>query len=985
MTPGPQNPSEEDLLAHGGGHATAAGVSFQASVGAIFATQLITERKLDDRLNLGDAAPRSIRFETEAPLDDILVATNESSWIFVQAKTTLSLSDSLDSELGKTADQIVRQWLSCANGSGQHGWDRPLVFGRDRMVIAVGRQASGTVANDLAMALASTQVHSTAPLSQAQQNALQKLSALLVGAWTQITGTAPQSQDVDDVLRFLTILQFDLQGPDRVASIETLTHLAEDASTAPAAFTGLESVCEDLMVRRQGADATQLRRTLARTGLRLRAAPSYQADVKKLRAYSARVQARLDQYEETKVAGVPVKIERQCTTIAVAAAKAGSLVLVGEPGAGKSALINATAERLRGEGREVIELAVDGLPVESLDGLSIQLDLQHALRHVLENWPGVDTAFLFIDALDATRGGKSEAVFRAVISDVLSLPDSRWHVIASIRTFDLRLGQQFRELFAGTPPDPDYADPAFANVCHLHVPRWTDQELAELLTRAPALATAIERGGERLHDLARVPFNTRLLADLINGGLAAEAFGEVRSQVELLALYWQHRVDQHGTGAELCLRAAVAQMVANRALQAGRLATAEPDPAAFDGLLRSSVLVPVFGDRYVSFRHHILFDYAASRVFIDPTNIMATGELLRQDRALGLMLAPALSFALHDLWEHGTNGHPEFWLAVAQFAGDSASDPIARSVAARSACELPATSNDMRGFLDLLAASGPTQALTFRAFSHIVGAFTVRIDDNQPVDWTPWCHLAGEASRYVAELVWPLRTLLFQLVPRAQEPDQRNALGRASRAILEFALNQPTLSSQITAVAIGFVADTYVTDPDASRRLLQYLIAPDRLRDHAHEDMPWLARKVKPISDVDPAFVTEIYRTVFAFAVTDDTVTQMGSSQILPLMSNRRQDYEAARFELMRAFPGFLRSHPTEAIRALVAALEGYVATDHPLERDAQEQIVRVGQTEARFIEDRSHIWAWNPDDQHPDNAVSLVKAFVARLGHSEE
>jgi hypothetical protein len=65
-----------------------------------------------------------------------------------------------------------------------------------------------------------------------------------------------------------------------------------------------------------------------------------------------------------------------------------------------------------------------------------------------------------------------------------------------------------------------------------------------------------------------VPFNTRLLADLISGGLPPEDFGEVSSQVELLQLYWQRRVERHGTAAELCLRRAVAEMVDGRALRA---------------------------------------------------------------------------------------------------------------------------------------------------------------------------------------------------------------------------------------------------------------------------------------------------------------------------------------------------------------------------------------------------------------------------------
>jgi hypothetical protein len=119
----------------------------------------------------GDARVRSIRFETEAPLDDILVETDASGWIFAQAKTALSLSENLDTEFGKTVEQIVRQWRTCVAGTGERGWDRKLVPGRDRMLIAVGPNASGTITGDLAIALTSMQAPSAAA-SQAQQQAL---------------------------------------------------------------------------------------------------------------------------------------------------------------------------------------------------------------------------------------------------------------------------------------------------------------------------------------------------------------------------------------------------------------------------------------------------------------------------------------------------------------------------------------------------------------------------------------------------------------------------------------------------------------------------------------------------------------------------------------------------------------------------------------------------------------------------------------------
>ena len=353
----------DTALARGGGDATARGVSFQALVGAIFAARLLAERSVDDRLRLAGARPKSIRFETETPLDDILIETDASGWIFAQCKTTLSLSESLESEFGKTVEQIVRQWKVCKDGNGKRGWDRPLDLSRDRMVVAVAPGASGTITGDLAAGLGSLQAPAASPPPQAQGQAVEKLRALLTASWQRLFGAPPATQDIDDILKFVVILQFDPTAADRTAAIEMLANVTEEADAAPAAFVAIGGECESLMAKRHGTNAPEMRRVLARTGLRLRSAPSYRTDVERLREYSERTQTHLEQYEETKVDGRDIKIERKCTAAVVTAAKDGSLVLVGEPGGGKSAVISAAAQRLRTEGKEVLELAVDRLPV----------------------------------------------------------------------------------------------------------------------------------------------------------------------------------------------------------------------------------------------------------------------------------------------------------------------------------------------------------------------------------------------------------------------------------------------------------------------------------------------------------------------------------------------------------------------------------------------------------------------------------------------
>lgn len=254
--------------------------------------------------------------------------------------------------------------------------------------------------------------------------------------------------------------------------------------------------------------------------------------------------------------------------------------MLGDPGSGKSAVINETARLLQAQGSEVVLLAVDRLQVETLEGLSAVLGLKHSIDRVLDNWPGSGPAFLVLDALDACRFGKSEALFRAVMQDVSQHDGGRWHVIASIRTFDLLVGQEFATLFRGVPPAPGFVDRQFPAVRHIKVAEWSDTEFDDLLNQLPALRVALNTGGQKLADLARMPFNTRLLADLLTAGATPEDFKNLGSQVQLLDLYWNKRVRPIGAAAEQCLRNTVTSMIDRGRMEATRVSAGASTGAA---------------------------------------------------------------------------------------------------------------------------------------------------------------------------------------------------------------------------------------------------------------------------------------------------------------------------------------------------------------------------------------------------------------------
>jgi hypothetical protein len=188
--------NSDPSLAQGGGNATAAGVAFQANVASYFGALLLGERAIDRLPDLGRVLPLSVRVETEAPVDDILIETTAGGFIFIQAKSSIQFASNLESPLGKTIEQFVRQWIVCTSGFGKRRWDRPLSVAADRLVLAVGPGSSRSVTQDLALALRARRAPGGALLPASQQQALNRFNDLLHLAWQRISGDQPNASEL---------------------------------------------------------------------------------------------------------------------------------------------------------------------------------------------------------------------------------------------------------------------------------------------------------------------------------------------------------------------------------------------------------------------------------------------------------------------------------------------------------------------------------------------------------------------------------------------------------------------------------------------------------------------------------------------------------------------------------------------------------------------------------------------------------------------
>lgn len=971
------NPPRTDVdppTVSSGGAAAAGGLAFQAQLGTFLGLGILSQRPVDHVLGLGDVRPVWMRFETEAPVDDILVATSAEGFIAIQAKTSVNLSAARNDGLAKTVQQFVRHWLVCRDGEGTQLWDRPLDPQRDRLVLAVGPNAPASIRTDLPAALRLCIQPGTPALTQAQTRALEVFTRCAEAAWRDTTSEPWTPVIVSELARLIHVWPFDPDGVDgRLMEMIATGITAPDQSRA--LINALRHLSERWMTERGGADLVALRHALMQERIALAAPPCYADDIRVLQKHSREIAAALERYESIDQGAGTIQISRECQNAVLAAAEGGSLLIIGEPGAGKSAVINTLARDLRGRG-DVVELGVDRYNVNDLEGLRDELGLKNNVVNVLEAWDGPTDGWLIIDALDATRGGRGEGAFRGLIERVMALK-GRWKVVASIRTFDLRMGIRFRELFPGQPPDEAYRDPSFSTVRHVLVPPWSPTEFAQVLIQAPALGRALEGAPAKLRDLAEVPFNTRLINELLQSGVVAGALRDLANQAGLLRLYWDHRIAGLGSAAEACLRRVVQNMVEVRALRVRAAVAAEGYPEALDALYVHAVLIRVENGRYVQFRHHLLFDYVASRLLLDADGIVSGRDRFPKSEAEGLMLAPSLGFLLQELWASEVD-RCRYWKAVEQIVSDSKGDPILRSTAGRLSAELPEAVADTTT-LALHVDSGNAQAIA--TLGHIIAALAVRIVDDPRVEFAPWVALAGALARNVQSISHPLRILVHLLLNTAKPPRVSAEVGIAARALLRDAFDREGRQAQAASL-IPFVVTTFASDPVASRVLLDTVFDLRRFTAHGWEDVPALCREIGKLALTDPGFAAHVYTETYARDVNSDETTRLMDSRILSFTSNQHQDYSMARYSLSEFFPEFLRGHPVEAVEALVSAAEGFVARVHP-PREREEQNLAVHTISGRRVRlkpDMSYIWANDMNAPYAQDGEALVAKFLTTL-----
>jgi signal recognition particle GTPase len=999
----------------GGGVATQAGTIFQNRVAAWFCVRILAEQEAAPVWELGeDVTLEYIRCETEQPVDDILIGTSKGGHAFIQVKHTVNLATTPDSPLAASLTQFIKQYLSyTTTANRQHPWERPLDPLVDRLVLVTSSRSSASVREKLPALLTrhrnllANQSVAEAATNNDERKVLSALRSLLQHLWFEVTGKPVDEKDERQLLSLIWIQTLDVDAgerDEREAKNILRSNVVENTTQADLAWNRLVIVCEEYARLRSGADRSRLQQQLLTPEIRINAPRSYRLDIQKLKQHSVTTLQALSDLSTIRVGERIVKVDRPSSAALRNVAEQQSIVVVGDPGAGKSGVLHDLVGAFISEYRDVVFLAVDRLEARSLGGLRIELGLEREFVQILDNWPGNEPAFLVIDALDAARSEASAQTFYDLLTGVLRVP-SRWRVVASIRKFDLRHNVKLHNLFAGTPPT-QFQSREFYNLSHLNVQLLDVEEWKQIAQQSQELANLILQASASLGELLLVPFNVRLAGELLGGGVSVESLTPIETQIGLLDRYWLERVirqDREGDAREALLIRAVEAMVRTRSLRVNRREIAY-EPAlsrSLDDILSSHILseweptpdAPT--DRNVlTFAHHMLFDYGVARLLLRGTTRSFSARL-EEDPEVVMAIRPSIVMHFEHEW---LRDEDLFWDAVFRVIRSEGIPEIGKLIGPTVAVDL---AKDIAGFAPLVGGLSNTDVrireTAEKTLRHVAGALLVAATDSKeklvgPAA-PPWAELLDQCTSDArASTVYALRPVLLTMCdhPQLLTEQQRHFAGRFARRLLHFGLTQQPRDSWLVISGIEAVCRTFESDPESSAGLLRRCLEPDHVVQFGHEELFRIGNELERLIPLDPALIEDVYRAAFTLSDQSDEKTAVMPSRIFGMTSTRKQDYGLARYSLVEKYKEFLESAPFHATRALIAALNTYVE-----ERDGTGP-ARSARPEERFDFDgreafirADHSEIWDEGIVHQDDDVvkmlDIFQSYLERISTDDE
>ncbi len=890
-----------------GGRDTAGGVRYEERVAAFIAVKMLCGSVSTVWDNIGGEEIRTITMQAPEAVDDIVVGLygDAEANIFISAKkrsTAIALTER-NTAFVETVTAFISQSQQLTPGARE----------KCRLMWAVPSTAGSALTEALPTALETHRQDAGDDSVQDflnrrsvnERKALRALITELQRQWSNMFESPAADSQVRDILRLVYVEVYDFadgRGLQRDAQNELRSHVVADPKKAGNAWRALEKFFSDVNVRGNRVNVRLIREALIRAGVELKEPPDYSHDIAYLRDLTARNLKNLQQHASLPFGPSPkdsLHLSRTGELSALlSAVRNNDLLVTGEPGCGKSGMLHSLAQGLEREGSTIALLLAEDLSLQQGAGSAPTLTgLSHGLDEILTNWTNGVQGYLITDALDAVRDADKLHKLRNMLASVKQ-GASGWRVIASVREYDLKYGQELRNSFAGEGV-PDYSSQDFIGVAHFHLRGLDDGALNDLGNRRGEIRPFLEgaRASVKSGEMYRSPFFLRLAAELLRDGAPPQRMADWTSPSLLLRKYWQSIIVD---GEDADERISVLQRICSDMVQsksmtcsAKALSLRATDPAMRQlvkrGILRSPNVKygTIVGDDTIRFTHHILYDYAIARTLI-PTESTSFCKYILLDSLLPIFYRQSFMFALEELWDNPAEGPTAFWQSAIQLEHEPQLYGVTRILAPVLAARRIESVADLEPLLAALRSSVSSRA-ALSALRHLASG--LQDTDQRAIisGTTGWCTFTRELAQIITqhpEIEGSVALVLSRLngVFETLSATERLSLNAAARNMLAHHLAKESARGNRFAAraATESLCRTFSSAPGETEKSLLAVLAPERLQHFPYNDLLDLANDIHHLPQDGDMIVLRLFEAAFASRPEPGEWESLGGS-IMPL------------------------------------------------------------------------------------------------------
>lgn len=662
----------------------------------------------------------------------------------------------------------------------------------------------------------------------------------------------------------------------------------------------------------------------------------------------------------------------------------GNGVIVGKPGIGKTHSILQLTKALKANSVPYLFISVEQLgnatqaDVERV--LKISTSISAALKE--ESLAEGQYGIIFFDGFDAIRNSDGRENLIRIIQECAINLSGKWNTIVSVRTYDAAKSERLLKIFPSSQLSSKKKSDSIP--CrHYLIPDLTPEEVTGAESSIPGIARLYKAASNDLQSILRIPFYLWLVSRLVKGGQNIQQLSPVASEIELLGSFWNRFVHNTETRdqSESFLTSITRSMVADHSLTLRKESIYNEDKKdVWNALLSAEVLVQTSSSgQRVGFSHNILFDYAVCRLLLEdePEKLI---DFLTQDIARSLFLRPSLTYHFTRLWYDNRDSFwTSFWALLPN--SDIKLRLFARLVPT---LVLVTEAKNISDLEPLKLALDKKPDVAREAVVRTLQAF----DLNKNCNGGPWLDFAQHLSEKIQpDFVWHICNTTNRYFDSATlAADQIEVCGKISRNLMNWLWDERKkkksawLDNLGANLIVPLVMKTSSTNVNESVRLLLPILELTNEPNFPIQYFYRLSDELHHFWKSNPDFVTKVYLTVFGHEESSKDVTSMGTP-ILPLTSNRRQDFDMCQYTLSKEFSEFLATSPLEAVTTGLQCTNAHVLTKEIGQRNrkAKQWDFSFVSKPAVLIEDGSYSWD-APGAVNREEAIKMALAVFTHL-----